>query len=812
MGKRLTETLSGWAVERRGVILVVSLLVSLAFGVQLRHLKSDSSPDALVSSVPGQAEVEAKYRHHFQPRGTELLVLLSASDVTGFEEMRAQVRLAAKIEALASVSSLQSISRLSLFAKSADREELSGSEASLPTEIERVMPLLREVAAGDPGSFPGGPRQVAMRMRAASVEPFADGARGREEHRQFRAALLGTRWVVPSLLSRDRSVTPLVVRFDEDVVFDQSSKMAALAAVREVVESSSFPKGMSVEFAGVPALRAEILRKLEKDRLTLNPAMMIVCLLILGFTFRWWAAVIAPLLAVGIAALSVVGTMASLGQPLTILTNIIPPLLIIVGLSDSVHLLGRYFEELKVSADRVLAGRRAARAMLVACFLTSLTTAVGFASLATAETPELAKFGLAAAGGVVIAYFATVLFVPAMVTKIQSPAALTSGRASRVGWLERAIFATTRSILRRAKFVAWASLLSALALAYGATLVTADARLLDAFEEGEPVTRVTRKVEEKLGGIRTLDVLLSSSDASLLEPKSIHGIEDIVEKMVEKSEVLVGLSHVNLLRAVREAATGDAKSREMEFASQEHAGALLKLSESQQSSKNQWISKDGRSARLSFQFKDVGIVATLRVIRELEDEIRRKLGPGVKFDFLGEAYTGSVGRAHVLRDLLSGLGLALVAIFVLLGVLFRSFKMAVVAIPPNVIPLLATGAYMMVRGIQLNMATVITFSIGIGLAVDDTVHVVARFREESQKISSVRVALLRAARGTGRAIVITAASLSLGFGVLLLSEFVSVRQFGELISVTVLNCLVGALVVQPALLALFFRKRAATAA
>lgn len=141
-------------------------------------------------------------------------------------------------------------------------------------------------------------------------------------------------------------------------------------------------------------------------------------------------------------------------------------------------------------------------------------------------------------------------------------------------------------------------------------------------------------------------------------------------------------------------------------------------------------------------------------MRDLERQIENNLGQkhDVEVTFLGEAYTGSLGREHVLRDLISGLGLAIVTIFGLLALLFRSLPLGLVAMPPNVIPLLATGAYMMARGFQLNLTTVITFSIGIGLAVDDMVHVVARFREESAKITSRRVALLRAMRGTGTAI------------------------------------------------------------
>jgi predicted RND superfamily exporter protein len=225
-----------------------------------------------------------------------------------------------------------------------------------------------------------------------------------------------------------------------------------------------------------------------------------------------------------------------------------------------------------------------------------------------------------------------------------------------------------------------------------------------------------------------------------------------------------------------------------------------------------WLSGDRRAGRITVFFKDSGIRKTLQTLAGLRERLGADQGKNLRFSFTGEAYTGSVGRDSVLRDLVSGLSFALVTIFVVLGILFRSVPLALVAIPPNVIPLLATAAYMTMRGIHLNMATVITFSIGIGLAVDDTVHVVARFREESARLSSTRVSLLRAARGTGRAIFVTALSLGLGFSVLLFSEFVSVRQFGELIAFTVIGCLVSALCIQPALLMLVVRPRGSSLA
>jgi predicted RND superfamily exporter protein len=171
--------------------------------------------------------------------------------------------------------------------------------------------------------------------------------------------------------------------------------------------------------------------------------------------------------------------------------------------------------------------------------------------------------------------------------------------------------------------------------------------------------------------------------------------------------------------------------------------------------------------------------------------------------FLGEAYIGSHGVDAVVADMFGSLSLSAVVIFLIIGLLFRSPRLGVLAIPPNVIPQVGTVAWMVVRGIPLNLSTAIVFSVAIGVSVDLTIHGFARLVEEEGRGMRRRAAILRSARSTGRAIVVSCATLVLGFSVMLLSGFVPVRHFGELIAAALTLSLVSTLVFQPALLMLF---------
>ncbi|MCA9565662.1 MAG: MMPL family transporter, partial [Myxococcales bacterium] len=216
----------------------------------------------------------------------------------------------------------------------------------------------------------------------------------------------------------------------------------------------------------------------------------------------------------------------------------------------------------------------------------------------------------------------------------------------------------------------------------------------------------------------------------------------------------------------------------------------------------QFLTPDHRVARVNVMLADLGAQGTIA----LGDQIRTHLESEfdgvapVEVVLTGDAYVNARGLDAVIVDLVKSLGLAVVIIFGFLTLLFRSFRFGLLSVPPNVMPLVVTMAYMAIRGIRLNTATAMIFSISIGLAVDATIHLLARFKEEREENPHLEEAMIAASRGAGRAIVVTCVMLMAGFSVMLISSFVPVRRFGELTAVTAFGTLLGNLVVLPALL------------
>jgi len=223
-----------------------------------------------------------------------------------------------------------------------------------------------------------------------------------------------------------------------------------------------------------------------------------------------------------------------------------------------------------------------------------------------------------------------------------------------------------------------------------------------------------------------------------------------------------------------------------------------------------FVTPDGMQARIMLRLKDVGARRDLELIKALEAELATLFPAdmGVTYRLTGDAHLYAVCMNRFVHDLFYSLVGASVIIFAVIALLFWSFRFGLVSIPPNLTPLVVTLGYMGLRGYEMNASNVIVFAISLGIAVDNTIHFLARFREERvEHHTDVPEAIRRAYHGTGRAIVLTGVLIVAGLSVLHFSDFVPSRRFAELTSVTIIAALIGNLLLLPACLMLLWRYR-----
>lgn len=809
--------------------MLVTLALTAVFAAQIPKIKVDPAPENLLSASDEEGlETTQLFKEAFGDSSHVLLVLLTSDNVLSAENLAYQHALTQGLSSIGAIDRIESLTDMVLPRRVEpdaaedegdledldDVDDLDDLDALEDEEVEAgfdaaTMNALIDIIESDPARFPGGLQAVGPRLQTTlRYDPIAkDGVLPDDAEAQIRNALAQSPLLVGRLVSQDHTAAAVALFLKE---LSGRDMPRLVKDVEAWIAENPAPEGSEVRLAGLPYVRSAIVERIRADQIILVPFTLLVCMALLWIAMRWIGGVFLTIASVGVLLMVTLGGMALAEEPLNILNNIIPPLLIIIGVTDCIHLLSRYRDEIGRGNDRHAAASQAVRSLAVAIFFTGATTAIGLGSLIAARTEMLKHFGVTSAIGVMIAYVVTIFFVPPLMVSVKPP----RGKPEKPSGgrpLESAMLVLTSRVLKKPWPVVTAALVLLVAAIVVATRVRIDHALLDQFDHDDPVYVTTQLLENKLDGVRPLEIMVRAEDPEIfLDPEFIQALDDVQAWARGHEEVIRTMSYGAILDQSLALLADDLSVFQEPFKSEAQVKALVAMFGNRKPNPlHRFLSEDGKLARVQIMLRDAGANRTIQIIDALEAELARRFeGKPVSFRLTGDAYTSSRVQHAVVSDLLSSLLAAVFIIFVLLVGLFRSVRLGLLSIPPNLIPLVGTMAYMVLRDVPLNMSTVIIFSISFGLAVDGSIHVLARFREETRRGRLPSAALLRAARGTGRANVVSYTTLMCGFGIFLLSSFVPVRQFGELIAVTVGTCLIGTVFLLPALLKLFGQSRA----
>jgi len=633
-----------------------------------------------------------------------------------------------------------------------------------------------------------------------------------DDENRLRHTLATTDLAKGLLTSEDLKVGSIAV-FLKPHARDIRSLSAANQKLQQIIADSPPPPGYHVAVSGLPAIRVDIVENLKRDQQTLIPIVAVVFAVLLLGVFRRPAFAVLPLAAVGIGLGWTMGAFGLTGQAFNIVSNALPVLLLVIGVSNGVHVVSRYREEVAAAGgDRRLAAERTIEHTAAACMLATGTTAIGFLSLSVSNSDVLNAFGVQAAGGMALLYISAMLVLGAVLSMCQPPAARKIGPPSPVQALVSAAGYSTA----KHPYIA---LLACMALVVGSLIAARNVQintyLIETYDEDQPMLQTMRLVEDKLVGLIPLQISLTADHPqTFFQPDVYRKLIQVEEHARAQPSVTFVRSYVDLNEAVYEVTRGDSDlppdtlAGEVELIKRIEWSRRLTPQVAETLNYSAFISQDGRRARILLRLKDVGTRETLMLIQGLEADLADAFGPGGNVDYrlTGDAYLSAMSLDRLIRNILASLLGATVIIFLVIGVLFRSVRVGLLAVLPNLTPLIATVGYMGLRGYDLNVSNVIVFSISLGIAVDDTIHFLARFREEISKTDDRNEAIRRTLQGAGRAIVLTSLLIVVGLSVLMFSEFVPTRRFAELISVTMLAALFGDLLLLPACLSMFWKK------
>ena len=641
-------------------------------------------------------------------------------------------------------------------------------------EVEEALSLTNvEDIVGGPGEFVVEPligtRDLALREERAWVQ-----------ERIFKNPLL-----LGNLVSPDLRTAIILLRTayrGEDLDFENR----LVHKVENVLRQYPNPQGTKIHLSGWPLINVKMASFMNQDLMVFVPASFtLLCLLVYVF-LRSLRLTLAAALILGLSLVSAMAILKLVGGALSPMTAILAPLTMALSLADVIHVATTYFHQ-PPGPQRI---RQTLAETWNPCFLTSLTTAIGFGSLALSRIPSIRHFGLAAAGAMFVEYalaFTLFFFLLPWIGR---------GRGQEAG-LKRVVHYLTRS------YPAWGpkALVAFLALTLvsllGLSRLEVNSDVIRYFHPSTKVYRDTVFLDEKMGGAQTIEISLYSRKGDFLDPallKKVDALGDYLRRDPIFSQVI---SPVEFFKLMNRAFHGE---DEAYFRLPESRALLAQyLLLYGGTELEHFLNEERNWLRVSARTPEHSSAVINQHLRALKRELSRLFqGSGVSYRITGKTYLVHRTVEDIVHCQVESLVSAAVLIFGLMFLVLRSVKLGLLSLLPNVFPLLANLGFMGLVGISLNTATATISAVAIGITVDDTIHFLVRYQRERRHLppeEAVRQTLL----SKGLAAITTSLVLILGFLILTTSRFIPTVQFGLLCALIMFLALLADLFLLPAL-------------
>jgi len=622
---------------------------------------------------------------------------------------------------------------------------------------------------------------------------------------RLRAALDRNPDFTGLFVAEDRRSAGVLIEID-DRPGDHHYRAAIIDALRELVTAES-RGGIALHLTGIAVQKHDVSAFIQRDQRWLVPLAVVVLGLVLAAFFRSVLGVLLPLAVTGVTVTWTLGAYQLAGLELNAITSLLPPVLMVLSLAVSVHVIQRWL-------DATGSGNRVARLLSVvadvrfACFFCSLTTAIGLASLMTSNMPAVRYFGAFSALGVLVSFAVGITLVPVGLSFLEVPTS--ARRPPQHQWMRRVLAWSARIATERPlPVLAFFGAITALSVAALPRLVN-NTDLVRFLKSNAPLQRDTLFIERHLTGASTLDFVIARRDgAPLTSHDAVARLASFERAILAHEEVTGATSILAVLRQLQRAETGgEALVLPPDERSTAYAFDLLEAVPEQQLL-HKMISHDFTTVRVNVRIRSVGTSIAAPLAETILVEGRRSFGDAYRVEATGSFYRVARDSNQLVDSQVRSFGLALAMVIAVIGALFRSIRLTAIAMVPNVMPILWTGGLMAALGIDLSTGTAMIASAVIGIVVDDTIHYLTDYERAYR--GDARSAVLRTTSGVGVPLLINNVALVLGFWVGCFGSFKPTIYFSLLTGLTMITALVCDLFVTPALLVLTDRPRASAA-
>ena len=606
------------------------------------------------------------------------------------------------------------------------------------------------------------------------------------------------------IINQKTNATLMMLTLDNNRL-NSKGRLGIIKEIEQVVGKFSAKHSVKVHFSGMPFIRTKTMKMVQRELLLFMVLSMLIASVALFVFFRSYKAVLFPLIIVAISVIWVMGTLGIFNYEITILTGMIPPLLVIIGVENCIFLLNKYHYEYREHGNKVKALARVVIRTGNATFLTNLTTAVGFAAFVITGNKLLVEFGIVAALNIMGVFVLSIFLVPILYSYLEPPkmrhlkhldnkntTSIISGIVNLVEHYRKAIYFTAVALV--------------LIAVVGVSKLKTTGNVVDDIPHKHAIYTDMLFFQKEFNGILPFEITIDTKKPrGVMRMSTIERISDLQDTLAKYPEFSKPLSVAELVKASKQAFyNGDPEMYSLP--NNQERNFILSYLPSFKSEKrtiiNSFVDTSLSKTRISVQMANIGTHEIQRIKTELRPAID-DLFPPDKFnvDITGTSIVFLKGTDFLVNNLATSLLLAVILIGILLGLLFNSAKMVLVSLVPNLLPQLMTAALMGFLLISIKPSTILIFSIALGISVDNAIHFLSRYRLALRHNNwDIRPAVFSALRETGFSMIYSSIVLFFGFAIFTLSTFGGTKSVGFLVSFTLLMALFSNLLLLPSLL------------
>ena len=609
------------------------------------------------------------------------------------------------------------------------------------------------------------------------------------------------------LYNKKTGTIQTAIYINKEIVNTPVRKAFVFDKLIPIIDRFEKENNLNVRVSGMPYIRTINAQNIIDEIQLFVLGALLITGIIFFFFFRSYRATFITLLVVTIGVTWAFGFIGLFGYEITVLTALIPPLIIVIGVPNAVFLINKYQQEIKLHGQQAKALQRVISKIGNATLMTNITTASGFATFVFVKSQLLREFGILASINILSIFVLALLIIPIIYSFMEPPKKKHLNHLER-RWMENVVDWMEKMVREQRITVYITTVIIIILGIIGLYQIRVSGSLIEDMPKTKAFYKDIKFFENEFGGIMPLEILVDSKkEKGVMKLSTLKRMDKINEVIESFPELSKPVSIVNLVKYSKQAYyKGKPKYYQLPTSQeQNYIFEYTKNSDGNSDMLNNFVDSTGQFARITTFMKDIG-TDKMNVIQERLRQIVEKEFPAELYNvsFTGKALVFLKGTNYLIGNLVFSLSLAIFLIALFMAWMFRSFRMILISIIPNMLPLLITAGLMGFFGIPIKPSTILVFSIAFGISVDDTIHFLAKYRQELIANNwKIRKSVYAALRETGVSMFYTSIVLFFGFLVFTVSSFGGTIALGGLVSITLLLAMVSNLLLLPSLLLTF---------